>query len=115
MLEKARQVENLEREQRKKALIEIKKNELRKKKKKERQKKEEEKRREKHEKKSFLTPLTYMVEIESLKGDCNILIYCSHSHHDFSFSLGTLTHPSSFVLMPRDDLYIKEQWHKQWG
>jgi len=36
MLEKARKVENLEREQRKKALIEIKENELREKKKKER-------------------------------------------------------------------------------
>jgi len=115
MLEKARQVEKLEKEQRKKELIEIKENEVREKKKKEQQEKEEEERREKQEKESFLTPLTYMVETKSLKGDCNILNCCSHSHHDFSFSLGTLTHSSFFILMPREDLYIKEQWHKQWG
>ena len=50
ILEIARQVENLEREQRKKVLIEIKENELREKKKKERQEKEEEERREMQEK-----------------------------------------------------------------
>jgi len=71
MLEKARQVENLEREQRKKGLIEIKENELREKKKKERQEKEEEEeeeQREKHEKESVLIPLTCMVKMKSLKG-----------------------------------------------
>jgi len=109
MLEKERQVENLEREQRKKALIEIKVNKLREKKKKERREKEEEEQREKHEKESLLIPLTCMVEMKSLKGDDNALNCYSHSHHDFEFSLGTLTNPSPFVLMPREDLYIKEQ------
>jgi len=55
-----------------------------------------------------------MVEMKSLKRDDNALNCCSHSHHDIEFSLGTLTNPSLFVLMPREDLYIKEQWHKQW-
>ena len=90
-------------------LIEIKENELREKKKKERQEKEEKEQREKHEKESLLTPLTCMVEMKSLKGDDDVLNCCSHSHHDFAFSLGTLTNPSPFVLMPREDLYIKEQ------
>jgi len=56
-----------------------------------------------------------MIEMKSLKGDDNALNCCSHSHHDIAFSLGTLSNPSLFVLMPRKDLYIKEQWHKQWG
>jgi len=90
-------------------LIEIKENEIREKKKKERQEKEEKEQREKHEKESLLTPLTCMVEMKSLKGDDDVLNCCSHSHHDFAFSLGTLTNPSPFVLMPREDLYIKEQ------
>jgi len=82
---------------------------------KEQRAKEEEEQREKHENKSLLTLLTCMVEMKSLKGDDNALNCCSHSHHDFAFSLGTLTNPSLFVLMPREDLYLKEQWHKQWG
>jgi len=56
-----------------------------------------------------------MVEMKSLKRDDNSLNCCSHSHHDSAFSLGTLTNPSLFVLMPREDLYIKEKWHKQLG
>jgi len=80
-----------------------------------RAKEEEEEQREKHKNKSRLTPLKFMVEMKSLKGDDNTLNRCSHSHHDFAFSLGTLTKPSLFVLMPREDLYIKKQWHKQWG
>jgi len=56
-----------------------------------------------------------MVEMKSLKEDDNALNCYSHSHHDIAFSLGTLTNPSLFVLMPREDLYITEQWHKQWG
>ncbi|QCD82383.1 hypothetical protein DEO72_LG2g2719 [Vigna unguiculata] len=115
MLEKARQVENLEGEQKKKSLIEIKENKLREKKKKERREKEEEEQREKHEKESVLIPLTCMVEMKSLKGDDNALNCCSRSHHHFAFSLGTLTNPSPFVLMPREDLYIRGQWHKHWG
>ena len=96
-------------------LIEIKENELREKKKKWQREKEEEEQREKHKKESLLIPLTCMVEMKSLKRDDNALNCCSHSHNHFSFSLGTLTNPSHFVLMLREDLYIKEQWHKQWG
>ena len=88
---------------------------LKKREEKERREKEEDEQREKHEKKSLLTPLTCMVEMKSLKGDDNALNCCSHSHHDIAFSLGTFTNPSLFVLMPREDLYIKKQWHKQWG
>jgi len=89
--------------------------ELEKREEKEQREKEEDEQSEKHEKESLLTPLTCMVEMKSLKGDDNALNCCSHSHHDIAFSLGTLTNPSLFVLMPREDLYIKEQWHKQWG
>jgi len=105
-----KELEMREREQKMKELRGRKEKEL-----KERPKKEEEEQRKKHEKESLLTPLTCMVEMESFKGDDNALNYCSHLHHHFAFSLGTLTNPSPFVLMPREDLYIKEQWHKQWG
>ena len=50
-----------------------------------------------------------MVEMKSLKADDNALNCCSHSQHDFAFSLGTLTNTSLFVLMLKEDLYIKEQ------
>ena len=111
MWERVRQ----ERELKEKQDLEIrerKDKELKEREEKERREKEEEEQRKKHEKESLLTPLTCMVEMKSLKGDDNALNCCSHSHHDFSFSLGTLTNPSLFVLMPRKDLYIKEQWHK---
>jgi len=75
----------------------------------------EEEQREKHKNESLLTHLKFIVEMKSLEGDDNALNCGSHSHHDLAFSLGTLTNPSLFVLMPREDLYIKEQWHKQWG
>jgi len=49
-----------------------------------------------------------MVEMKSLKGDYNTLNCCSHlHHHDYAFSLGNIL----ICLF----LYIKEQWHKQWG
>jgi len=110
-----KELEMREREQKMKELRERKEQELQEREEKEQKAKEEEEQKEKHEKESLLTPLTCMVGMKSLKGDDNALNYCSHSHHDFSFSLGTLTNPSLFVLMPREDLYIKEQWHKQWG
>jgi len=100
-----KELEMREREQKMKKLRERKEKLLR--------EREEKEQREKHENESLLTPLACMVEMKSLKGDDNVLNCCSHSHHDFS--LGTLTNPSLFVLMPREDLYIKEQWHKQWG
>jgi len=110
-----KELEMREREQKMKELREKKEQELQEREEKEQRAKEEEEQIEKHKKESLLTPLTCMVEMKSLKGDDNALNCCSHSHHDFSFSLGTLTNPSLFVLMPSEDLYIKEQWHKQWG
>jgi len=89
--------------------------ELKEREEKEQRAKEEEEQREKHKNESLLITLKFMVEMKSLKGDDNALTRCSHSHHDFAFSLGTLTKPSLFVLMPREKLYIKEQWPKQWG
>ena len=110
MWEKARQERKLKERQE----LEIReRKELKEREEKERRGKEEEEQREKHEKESLLTLLTCMVEMKSLKGDDNAFNCCSHSHHDFSFSLGTLTNPSLFVLMPREDLYIKEQWHEE--
>jgi len=103
-----KELEMREREQKMKELRERKEQELQEREEKEQRAKEEEEQREKHEKESLLTPLTCMVEMKSLKGDDNALNCCSHSHHDFSFSLGTLTNPSLFVLMPREDLYLKE-------
>ena len=112
MWEKARQERKLKERQE----LEIReRKELKEREEKERRGKEEEEQREKHEKESLLTLLTCMVEMKSLKGDDNAFNCCSHSHHDFSFSLGTLTNPSLFVLMPREDVNIKEQWHKKWG
>jgi len=112
MWEKARQERKLKERQE----LEIReRKELKEREEKERRGKEEEEQREKHEKESLLTLLTCMVEMKSLKGDDNAFNCCSHSHHDFSFSLGTLTNPSLFVLMPREDLNIKAQWHKHWG
>jgi len=110
-----KELEMREREQKMKELRERKEKELKEQEEKEQRAKEEEEQREKHENESLLTPLTCMVEMKSLKGDDNALNCCSHSHHDFSFSLGTLTKPSLFVLMPRKDLYINEKWHKQRG
>ena len=75
--------------------------ELKKREKKERREKEEDEQREKHKKESFLTPLTCMIEMKSLKGDDNAVNCCSYSHHDIAFSLGTLTNPSLFFLRPR--------------
>jgi len=98
-----------EREQKKKELREIIEIEQKGREEKEWRENEEEEQREKHEKESLLTPVTCIVEMESLKGDNDALNYCSHSHHDFAFTLGTLTNPSIFVLVPREDLYIKEQ------
>ncbi|QCD93473.1 hypothetical protein DEO72_LG5g1548 [Vigna unguiculata] len=69
-----------------KELRERKEQELQEREEKEQRAKEEEEQREKHEKESLLTPLACMVEMKSLKGDDNV-----------------------------EDLYIKEQWHKQWG
>ncbi|QCE03938.1 hypothetical protein DEO72_LG8g1970 [Vigna unguiculata] len=68
-----------------KKLRERKEKKLKEREEKEQRAKEEEEQREKHENESLLTPLTCMVEMKSLKGDNNA-----------------------------EDLYIKEQWHKQW-
>jgi len=89
--------------------------ELKKREEKERREKQEDEQREKL--REWVSPHTLDMHgwDEILKGDENALNCCSHSHHDIAFSLGTLTNPSLFVLMPREDLYIKEQWHKQWG
>ena len=101
-----KELEMREREQKMKELRERKEQELQEREEKEQKAKEEEEQKEKHEKESLVTPLTCMVGMKSLKGDDNALNCCSHSHHDFS--LGTLTNPSLFVLMPREDLYLKE-------
>ena len=106
MWEKARQKRELK-ERKEQELREQKMKELRERKEKLLREREEKEQREKHENESLLTPVACMVEMKSLKGDDNVLNCCSHSHHDFS--LGTLTNPSLFVLMPREDLYIKEQ------
>ena len=114
-LKEEKELEMREREQKMKDLRERKEQELKEREEKEQRVKEEEEQREKHKNESLLTHLKFMVEMKSLEGDDNALNCGSHSHHDLAFSLGTLTNPSLFVIMPREDLYIKEKWHKQWG
>lgn len=64
---------------------------------------------------SFPLPLTCMTEAKSMKEDYTTENGYPRLHHNSTFSLGQLTKPSPFVLMPKEDLHIKEQWDKQWG
>jgi len=115
MWDKARQEKELKK-RKEQELRDSKEQELQEKERKENERQEkEEEQRDKQENESLLTHLTCMVMMKSLKGDYNVLNCCSHSPYDFAFSLGTLTKPSLFVLIPSEDLYIKEQWHKRWG